>query len=913
MGAVFEAVDASGRAVALKLVSREGLRDEELRRRFEREGRAAAAIVHENVARCFGSGVSGNVPFIAFELLPGGSLRDRLKGSGRLSPHEAAAIGAQVARGLAAIHAAGLVHRDLKPENVLFDAQGAAKVSDLGLVRRADGAQSVDLTKTGETLGTTAYMAPEQIDRARSVDARADLYSLGCLLFALLTGEPPFQGPAIAVMKHHLMDAPPKPSASAPAVPPELDALVLRLLEKKPDARPQSADEVARALDAIASTGTGTRSRRSLAVVAIAAVALIGGAAVVFLKRSGKEPAPEPARPAAVATPARAPKHESPPPVAPERTRLVSRLGGYAWKFGRDLLCVDVSSDGTRALIGGVGGLQLVDLATGLEVSSFKYPKVLTRAVKFLDAQRAVAAGDDKLIQVFDLSGTSDLVTIAGHKERVTALALTSDRKRVFSASEDKTIGVSNLESMTWEKAIPCDVGRLRGLALSPDGQRVVVAGDEGSELRVVASGDRVAKLDDGPTRGVAITPEGAVVTGGVDKILRIWSLPDGKFDRKISSMHEEAITDVALSPDGRHAVTTSEDCTFKLWDLVHAPSKWTENHYEIVNAAVFADHGSKVVSVSMDGVVRLTETDTDKDLRTLGEGNRSIVSAIAVSPDGKRVLIGGRDRTIRLWDLEAKTDRPVPFEKSDRLIPAVAFSSDGKTAYAAVGDYVSVFDLANGRESTRLPGLANVWSLAIDGEHVLAGCSDGLIKELDPKDPVPVRQTNEEVTDPNRLSVFALALVGRDAVLAGEKEGAVKLWNRNLEKPKTVGNHNAKVTAVACDELGKHAVSASDDGTVRRWDIADRDQPHEVGGGAPLLGDIATISLKGDLVLSGREDGTLRLARFDTGEEIDRIDLGKSADWALVLAFAPDGKSFFVGTARGVVLGYEIVDERGR
>lgn len=287
MGVVYEAVDEhSGRTVVIKAIKEERP-DPDAVRRFEREGRAAAAVKHENVVQLFDAGVAPNgYPFLVFELVPGGSLSERLKRDGPLPWREAATVGAAVARGLGAIHRAGLVHRDMKPANVMLAADGTPKIGDLGLVRAdaASGLTKGGLTKTGELMGTLEYVAPEQAEGSRAIDARTDLYSFGATLHALIAGRPPFEGAGFVLVKKHLLDAPPALSSIIDDVPPAFEALVLRLLEKEPDARPASADEVAEALEQLAAgeAGGSRASRRPLVATAgglVVVVAMIGGAA----------------------------------------------------------------------------------------------------------------------------------------------------------------------------------------------------------------------------------------------------------------------------------------------------------------------------------------------------------------------------------------------------------------------------------------------------------------------------------------------------------------------------------------------------------------------------------------------------------------------------------------------------------
>jgi formylglycine-generating enzyme required for sulfatase activity len=321
MGVVFKARDEStGAIVALKVVVSGRANDQVFMGRFRREARASMKIDHPNVVRTIDAGEEPGVPWMAFELCSGGSLADRLRTAGRLPWRDAVAIAAGVARGLAAAHALGLVHRDVKPGNVLLDGAGTPKLSDFGLVRGAApglGASVASLTKTGDALGTPYYMAPEQIDGDKSIDGRADLYSLGAMLVELLTGAPPFIGDPVQVAKHHITDPPPLPSSRGVQVPASLEALLSRLLAKEAADRPASADEVAAALEQLREDG-GEKGRG--AVVAGGAVVALAVVAVVAIRLVGRPTAPEASAtapvPAPVASPAGPARPATPAPVA---------------------------------------------------------------------------------------------------------------------------------------------------------------------------------------------------------------------------------------------------------------------------------------------------------------------------------------------------------------------------------------------------------------------------------------------------------------------------------------------------------------------------------------------------------------------------------------------------------------------
>jgi serine/threonine-protein kinase len=251
-------------------------------------------VRHENVVSLLEAGESAGKLWLAFELVPGGSLKARLKTHGPLPWREAASIGAGVARGLAAIHGAGLVHRDLKPENVLLDAQGRPRIADLGLARSHGGGASQALTKTGELLGTFEFMAPEQADSAKTVAPAADLYALGATLYALLAGRPPFEANGMAaILKMHLLEKPASLRSRGVELPDSLDALVLRLLAKEPGERGAGAAAVAAELDAIARGGAGaSRARTGALLASVVVLALVAGLAWASSRKPASAPAP---------------------------------------------------------------------------------------------------------------------------------------------------------------------------------------------------------------------------------------------------------------------------------------------------------------------------------------------------------------------------------------------------------------------------------------------------------------------------------------------------------------------------------------------------------------------------------------------------------------------------------------------
>ena len=249
MARVFRAVGDDGDVVALKFVRPEFAVQEMFRKRFAREVDTAVRVVHPHVVPVLDSGEHEGVPYMAQPFITGGSLKDKIQAEGPLDIVTAVTLCLQVAKGLRALHEHNLIHRDLKPANILLDESGSAFVADFGLAKDLDASL---LTKPGQAMGTIDYMAPEQI-RGEKVSPAADVYSLGCVMFQCLAGQPPFaEYGGMAVAYAHLEDEPPDPCAQRPEAPKDLSWAVTRALEKDKDRRPATATAYATMVQAAA-------------------------------------------------------------------------------------------------------------------------------------------------------------------------------------------------------------------------------------------------------------------------------------------------------------------------------------------------------------------------------------------------------------------------------------------------------------------------------------------------------------------------------------------------------------------------------------------------------------------------------------------------------------------------------------
>jgi YVTN family beta-propeller protein len=269
MGVVYRATHvALDHLVALKVISPALASDARFRRRFEEESRIAVSIRHPNVVPIHNAGEEDGLLFVTMDLIEGTDLRGVLNREGTVEPERAARIVSEVASALDAAHARGLVHRDIKPGNILVEGSGEGEhtyLTDFGLARQVDATTGV--TATGAFVGTLDYVAPEQI-RGERVDARADVYALGCVLYELLTGNPPFaaRDDKVAKMYAHLEEEPPSLRVLRPDLPGGLDLVIKRALAKDPADRFPSAGDLARAVEAAVEGGATVEAERSVGV-----------------------------------------------------------------------------------------------------------------------------------------------------------------------------------------------------------------------------------------------------------------------------------------------------------------------------------------------------------------------------------------------------------------------------------------------------------------------------------------------------------------------------------------------------------------------------------------------------------------------------------------------------------------------
>ncbi|MFN2588536.1 MAG: Stk1 family PASTA domain-containing Ser/Thr kinase [Actinomycetota bacterium] len=297
MAEVYRARDELlGRDVALKVLSDRLSRDKSFVERFRREAQSAANLNHPNVVSLYDYGADDGAYYIVMEYIEGKSLGDMVAESGALLPERAAEIAADVAAALERAHSSGLVHRDIKPTNIMVTRSGQTKVTDFGIARAlGQSSDQTQMTQTGMVIGTAAYLSPEQA-QGNPVDARSDVYALGCVLYEMVTGRPPFAGDTpLAIAYKHVREDPVAPSGVNPDVPRALDAITLKALSKNPENRYSSAHEMREDLRRFLE-GQQVHATPLMATETAVAAPVSSGTQVISRTETEYEPPPEPRR-----------------------------------------------------------------------------------------------------------------------------------------------------------------------------------------------------------------------------------------------------------------------------------------------------------------------------------------------------------------------------------------------------------------------------------------------------------------------------------------------------------------------------------------------------------------------------------------------------------------------------------------
>ena len=637
MGIVYRGVHVVfEEVVAVKAIFPELMLDPDLRHRFLNEARLQRRLQHPNIVQIREFLVVQDRFYIIMELIQGETLAQRLRQLGRpMVMSEAADIFRQTLEGLEFAHAQGVIHRDIKPSNIMLTRAGVAKLTDFGIARGIDTAK---LTRTGMAVGTAAYMSPEQIQGTK-VDHRADIYSLGVMLYEMLTGRVPFERPKdsdsdFPILTAHTTQPPPLPRQFAPEIPVHVEAAILKALAKKPEERFQTCGE----FQAVLGLGSGPSGKVPAALNA----------------KPVEAPNPPPRPPArGVTPPPPASKPQSPsqprpplrePDLKPRMAKLARREEHrrvWPWVIAVSLLVL--------ALVGVVGW--------------------------WLQGKR----GDYKLMH-----------TLTGHQGDVTSVSFSSDLQLLASGSVDRTIKLWDVPTWELKRTLTGHENYVKSVAFSPDGH-LLASGSADTTIKIweVATGNlrQTLKWNGNSVLSVAFGPEAHLLASGSwDRTIGIWDVASGTLKHTWTG-HQAPVNSVAFSPDGRLLASGSDDKTIKLWDLASGEVlKTLTGHDDKVTCVAFSPDGRLLASASADTTVRVWNVAGGKVEQTL-IGHRLWVRSVAFSPDGRLLASGGNDNTIKVWDL-ARGKEKQELDGHSYDVESVVFSRDGQWIASGSGDH---------------------------------------------------------------------------------------------------------------------------------------------------------------------------------------------------------------------------------
>jgi eukaryotic-like serine/threonine-protein kinase len=702
MADVFLATDTLLRqSVALKLLH-EKLVTGEFRERFEQEVGLCAALRSAHVVQVSDHGVtSEGYPFYVMEYLEGQNLSQLLKQEKVLSVDRAIRIITQVCTGLHLAHQGfnlchpganssehvTVIHRDLKPDNIFIvpTALGElVKILDFGIAKIQS--DRLRLNATTVFLGTYRYAAPEQFEIGKDLDERADLYSLGIILYEMLSGTDPFgfgdnarhlSGGTWAIAHVSKSLVPLRQQPGCNHISPELEAVVMRCLHKAPHQRFASVSELSVAMQfvpeaagVVCPSAIWQSSETQLTTSTCFPTAISNSTDLSRGFKTADSTLPAALQNITSASNASATKILPRSAESLDQSKSAFLLTGAA-----------LSAAAIAALFLGLYSLQsatspispLIDqklqppqpIKQKAELTVQRPASSIVRSlIGHSDAVWAIAVSPlgeivsgsfDKTIKVWNPQTGKLLRTLSGHSDAVRAIAISQDGSLLASGSSDKTIKIWNLQTGKLLRTLSGHRGAIWSVSISPDGKTLVSGAYDGAiKIWNLQTGERLDLPEhDDSIWSVAISPDGqTLVSGAYDGAIKIWNLQTRELLSTLSEGHSEAVRSIAISSDGQTLVSGSWDKTVKVWDLQTGRLLHTlSGHSDRVVSVAISPTDQTIASSSLDRTIKLWDLQTGRSLRTLS-GHTDWVLSVAFSADGQALASASKDQTVKVWEV---------------------------------------------------------------------------------------------------------------------------------------------------------------------------------------------------------------------------------------------------------------------